>query len=64
LGMGYEELMAHAARYLLTGEDVEDSSNPYRFLNADTPEEFWDWYQTITGKKLPADRAHHFFKCC
>jgi hypothetical protein len=52
---------------LLRAADVwVDSGEYYTFghdIDAHIPEEFWDHYETIRGKRVPANKRESFFSC-
>lgn len=56
----YEELLEAARNYLENGEYICDGSKWDGFY---TPDEFWDYYQTLTGEVVVDDKRGNFFTC-
>lgn len=60
IGVGYEELLEHAKDYLDHDEYWNEGD---RFESVDMPNEFWDWYELVTGTVVPPDKRWGFFSC-
>lgn len=55
-----EELMAGAVDYLRSGDYIVDGDK-YQDVYLDG--EFWDYYEIVTGEKVPAGERGSFFSC-
>lgn len=54
LGISYDELMSGMETYLRTGEPVV--TDGWKMMNPEPPEDFWEHYELVTGKKVPASK--------
>jgi hypothetical protein len=59
-GIGYDELMQAAERYLRTGAHFSQGG---RFEGMYVPEEFWDHYEKATNTSVEGDQRGSFFTC-
>lgn len=61
-GMSYDDLMYHCEKYLNSGGDYYASEGG-RFEGMSLPDEFWSWYELVTGRHVPANMRYSFFSC-
>jgi hypothetical protein len=59
-GLSYEELINAAKRYLEYDDYLCQGG---RWDGFDTPDEFWDHYETVVGTKVPLEKRGSFFSC-
>lgn len=59
-GLSYDDLLAGAADYLDNGEYLIQGG---RWEGFSTPPEFWDHYEAVTNRKVPAEDRGGFFSC-
>lgn len=59
-GLDYDEVMAAAEDYLVSGVYLCQGG---RWEGFDFPLEFWDWYAIVTGENVPEDDRGSFFSC-
>lgn len=62
IGVDYEELMSRARDYV-TSDGYEYWSEGARFEGVDVPDEFWSWYELVTGEVVKPDLRYSFFSC-
>lgn len=59
-GLSYDEMIAAANDYLETGEYLCEGARWEGFWLKD---EFWDYFEVVTGKKVPHSKVGSFFSC-
>lgn len=62
IDVSYEELMDNARMYVHSGGDHYWSEGP-RFEGQDLPQDFWNWYELVTGEVVKQDLRYSFFSC-
>jgi hypothetical protein len=60
IDVGYGELMAHAEHYVNYGEYWVEGG---RFEGISLPDEFWPYYEEVTGISVADDKRASFFSC-
>lgn len=60
LGVNYDELLEHAQHHVEDGDYWIEGG---RFDGVRTPDEFWDYYENVTGTKVPNHHRDNFFSC-
>ena len=60
LGVSYDELLEHAEYHIKDGDYWTEGG---RFEGEYTPDEFWDHYENVTGKKVANSKRGNFFSC-
>lgn len=59
-GLTFWDLMSAAEAYLDSGDYLSDGG---RFEGVGVPDEFWDHYESITGRKVSPRERGTFFSC-
>jgi len=60
IGVDYQELISHAHEYVDNGDHWNEGS---RFESEWIPDEFWDHFENVTGRKVIEDKRGSFFSC-
>lgn len=59
IGIEYEALLKAAHDYI----DTKGEASLNTGTNDDFPDEFWNWFELVTGRVCPPDLRYSFFSC-